>query len=97
MVSTVRKLEATQNELCDIIKGESNRKWKLIKQQNQETRSMFRDLIEIAKENNQQEVTNSVNMNEITNKMEECSTALIDKMEQIWSKIQLSQKSEKKF
>ena len=56
-----------------------------------------RDLIEIAKENNQQEITNSVNMNEITNKMEECSTALIDKMEQIWSKIQLSQKSEKKF
>lgn len=58
---------------------------------------MFRDSIEIAKENHQQEITNSVNTNEITNKIEECSTVLIDKMEQIWSKIQLSQKSEKKF
>lgn len=70
--------------MVEIIKGKSKERRKLIKQENQEARSMFRELMG----NNQQQITNNVNnTNEITNKLKEWSTVLIDRMEQIRGKI----------
>lgn len=70
--------------MVEIIKGKSKERRKLIKQENQEARSMFRELMG----NNQQQITNNVNnTNEITSKLKEWSTVLIDRMEQIRGKI----------
>lgn len=70
--------------MVEIIKGKSKERRKLIKQENQKARSMFRELMG----NNQQQITNNVNnTNEITSKLKEWSTVLIDRMEQIRGKI----------
>lgn len=70
--------------MVEIIKGKSKERRKLIKQENQEARSMFRELMG----NNKQQITNNVNnTNEITSKLKEWSTVLIDRMEQIRGKI----------
>ena len=74
--------ETTRKESVETIKAENKETKQLIKQDTEEARSMVRELIEVIKENKQQHIRTVVNnVNDVTSKLEECKTELINRTE----------------
>lgn len=74
--------ETTPKESIETIKRENKETKQLIKQDTEEARSMVRELIEPIKENNQQQIRTVVNnVNDVTSKLEQCKTELINRTE----------------